>query len=123
MGDSFNSLQNLGGCLRGITQLYAEMMLLAVVLSLGATLSYVAAGTASALKDIRLPPKVSACRVGDAVVIANWGDRPFLLRVVCADDGTYVEVEAGPGASVLNMTCSDVVVTYYDYVIRPTRVR
>lgn len=56
------------------------------------------------------------------MVIANWGDCPYSVRVMCVDEGTYEEVEVRPGAYLLNTTCSDVIITYYDYVIRPTRV-
>jgi len=107
---------------KGVTQLYAELMLLAVVVSFGGTLIYVAAGIESTLKSAKLPPKISAYRVGDTVIIANWGGNTYRVRVVCLDSETYEEVSVGPGTYLYNTTCSEIAITYGNYVITPTKL-
>lgn len=108
--------------MKGITQLYAELMLLAVVVSIGGTLIYAAAGIESALRSTKLPPKISAYRVGDTVIIANWGDDTYRVRVVCLDNETYEEVDVKSGTYLYNTTCSEVVITYGNYVVNPTKL-
>jgi len=107
---------------RGITQLYAELMLLALVLSIGTTVSYIATEVSTTLKNARLPPKISAYRVGSTIVIANWGENPYSVRVVCVDSGVYEELEVWPGTYLHNTTCANVVIAYYDYIVRPERI-
>ncbi|MEM1931668.1 MAG: hypothetical protein QW780_05820 [Sulfolobales archaeon] len=109
--------------MRGITQLYAELMLLALVLSIGAVISHIAIGISTALRNIKLPPKISAYRVGDTVIIANWGEDCYRVRVICVDNGVYDELEVWPGTYLYNTTCADVVIVYYEYTIRPQRIR
>lgn len=108
--------------MRGITQLYAELMLLAVVVSVGGTLIYAAAGIENSLRSTRLPPKISAYRIGNTVIIANWGDTTYRIRVICLDNETYEEVDALPGTYLYNTTCRELAVVYGDYAVNPVEV-
>lgn len=95
---------------------------MAIVLSIGTTITYVAADLSSSVRNVKLPPKISAYRVGPTVIIANWGDNPYTVRVLCLDSGLYDEVEVWPGTYLHNTTCGDVLILYCEYTIKPTRI-
>ncbi len=102
--------------------MYAELMLLAVALGVGVALVHVASGVAGSLRDVEPPPRLSAYRVGSTVIVANWGETPYAVRLVCLDTGEHEEVEVAPGTHLYNTTCSDLALVYRGHVVRPVRV-
>jgi len=108
--------------MRGVAQLYVELALLAVVLSVGLSVLYVAGSASSSISSSTQVPKLSALQVGEYVVLVNWGGSVLVVRLVCLG-GNYSEVlEVPPGAHTYRPPCSEVVVVCGDYVLRVTRV-
>jgi hypothetical protein len=108
--------------LRGVSQLYVELALLAVVLSVGLSILYAASSTSASFEGSTRLPRLSALYVDGYVVLVNWGSGVLEVRLVCLD-GNYSEVlEVPPGVRTYRVGCSEVAVVCGDYVARAVRV-
>jgi len=108
--------------LRGVAQLYVELALLAVVLSVGLSILYAASSTSTSIEGSTHVPRLAALYVDGYVVLVNWGSRPLLVRLVCLEDGYSEVVGVPPGAHASRTSCSELAVVYESYVVRVVRV-
>jgi len=108
--------------LRGVAQLYVELALLAVVLSVGLSILYAASSTSTSIEGSTHVPRLAALYVDGYVVLVNWGSRPLLVRLVCLE-GNYSEVvEVPPGVRTYRSSCSEPAVVCGGYVVMVVRV-
>ena len=108
--------------MRGVAQLYVELALLAVVLSVGLSILYAASSTSTSIEGSTHVPRLAALYVDGYVVLVNWGSRPLLVRLVCLE-GNYSEVvEVPPGVRTYRFSCSETAVVCGGYVVRVVRV-
>jgi len=120
--EPFKWLYTGGGLLRGVAQLYVELALLAVVLSVGLSILYAASSVSTSIGRSPQVPRLSALYVDGYVVLVNWGSRVLVVKLVCLE-GSYPEVlEVPPGAHTYRTSCSELAVVCGDYVVRVVRV-
>lgn len=108
--------------IRGVSNLYVELALLAVVLSVGSTLLAIANSISSSATDFSAPPKISAYLVQNRTVVVSWDDRLLRVELVCPNLGVVSAETVSRGVRIFNYVCDGLTLAVSGYVIRPLRV-
>lgn len=108
--------------IRGVSNLYVELALLAVVLSVGSTLLAIANSISSSATDFSAPPKISAYLVQNRTVVVSWDDRLLRVEFVCPNLGVVSAETVSRGVRIFNYVCDGLTLAVSGYVIRPLRV-
>lgn len=108
--------------MRGVSSLYAELAMLAVVAGIGATVAGIASSIASSAARVEPPPRVAAYLVYNKTVIASWDDRVLKVALVCPGVGAVYSVEVARGVHVFDWGCEDLMIVTSKYVIKAVRV-
>ncbi|MCX8184870.1 MAG: hypothetical protein RMI56_00360 [Sulfolobales archaeon] len=97
------------------------MALLIVVVGVGGALIGVANSIRSSI-EVEAPPKLSAYLAYGRIIVVSWDDRVLRVDVVCVGLGVVRRLEIQRGVTVVEASCSEVVVVFSNYVIKPVEV-